>query len=135
MNTQDLDNEPFLDVVKSVKYFQHEKKIISHDYRDKRLPGYVQEVQAYPAKFVLFSALQLNVIHHLARSGPVSLLFDGTGGLIRSLSEPYDTSRLLLYTLLAQTRKGMFSVPVMEIVSPDARHVDIVNWLYTFFTA
>lgn len=132
---EDLHKDVFLDVVKSIRLFHKAGNDKYPDFDHKKLPGYIQEIQAYPAKAVLYSALQMSVLKQLSRQGRLNLMLDGTGGLIRSLSEPYDTSRLLLYTLLAQTPKGIFNVPAMEVIAPDATHANVVTWLFNFFEA
>lgn len=110
------------------------KTLLEKSFSDKKVPGMIQEFQVSPAKIVLFSYKQMELLKLLQASRPVSLFLDATGSLIRSLGTIYDNKRMLLYTILAKSpRKGNAPIPICEMISSDNRHVAIFTWLYTFF--
>lgn len=129
-SADDLAKDVIIDLVKTAEKFKE-------DFTDptKKIRGYIQQVHALPGKVILYSYLQMQTLNYMSKFGDVSLLLDATGSLVRKLPEPFENKQMLLYTVLAQTKKGQISVPITEMVSNDNSMTSVYTWLFTFFHA
>lgn len=64
-----------------------------------------------------------------------SLQLDATSGLVSTLGEPFDSGKVLLYTVVAKLPfKGSTPMPIAEMLSTDGTALSVYHFLNTVFS-
>ncbi|CAL8088215.1 unnamed protein product [Orchesella dallaii] len=123
----DLDKEVYHDIAKS-KWDLQEK------FPDDDVPGYIQCHSGDPAKFILFTKKQMNILQALqSQDETVTLQLDATGCLVKSLPWPWDTSTLLFYTVIMRSASKKIHMPLTEMLTSDHTIENVSSWLVEYF--